>query len=324
LYDLRGQNFDTPIGDCHEIWNKLGELHENFVRWHWDKAGRSLDLQTPELFSEKIEWLKLNDHRELYIQFCDKLAVRDYVLERTGDPCIFNKIYGSYDRAENIPIDKMPDKFVVKANHFSGGNLICHQDTLKRLECRDMLNKYVESIYSFDGGEWPYWHVKPKLLVEEYLEDQFSQLVDYKVFCFEGEPRIVMVCMDRNTDTKKLYLDTNWKVQPFMDSKYSKIRSGLSVEFPRPESLDKMLNYANILAYGTAFLRVDFYDLFGECRFGELTLYPEGGVGEGVNFVPDEWNYTLGKWLKIPPPCSQRSVAYGIDNETIRRLNLHI
>ena len=214
------------------------------MRWHWGKSGRQLDLHSPKLFSEKIEWLKLNDHRRSFIQYCDKLAVRNCVLERTGDSKILNLVYGSYDRAEDIPVDDLPNRFVVKANHYSGGNLLCDQNTLRRNDNRNTLNGYIDSIYSFDGAEWPYWHVKPKLIVEEYLEDQVSQLVDYKVFCFGGEPKIIMVCMDRHNKTRKSNLGIDWNVQPSLNHNYSMISSKSTVTFPRPESLDIMLRYS--------------------------------------------------------------------------------
>ena len=294
----------------HVIWTKFSALHEMIVCDNWRRKSRVLELSEPRTLAEKIEWLKLNDHREEFIQFTDKLAVRDYVLEKTRNSNLLNYTYGVYDRAEHIPVNELKLPFIVKANLRSGGNLICDSPESLNSKSMNYLNKKLYGKFPLYTYQWPYWHTKPKLLVEEYLEDQFAQLVDYKIFCFNGEPRLVMVCLDRSSNLKRLYFDTEWNLLPFLDRKYPAITQFSDGRFPCPGSLNEMLNYAKLLSQDAEFIRVDFYDVFGQCRFGELTLYPEAGEGDGIQFEPDEWNYRLGDWLKLPKPNRNPRMAY--------------
>ena len=310
LLKLKNENNGQLPGEFHVIWTKFSALHEMSVFDNWRRNSRVLNLLEPRTLAEKIEWLKLNDHREEYIQFSDKVAVRDYVLEKTGNSNLLNYSYGVYDRAEDIPINELKLPFVVKANHWSGGNLICDSPESLHSESLSYLNEMLNSIYMLETYQWPYWHIKPTLLVEEYLEDQFAQLVDYKIFCFNGEPRLVMVCLDRSSNTKKLYFDSKWNLLPFLDRSHPAITQFPDGRFPCPGSLNEMLYYAKLLSQDAEFIRVDFYDVFGQCRFGELTLYPGAGNGDIIQFEPDEWNYRLGDWLTLPKPNRNPRMSY--------------
>ena len=271
---------DTP-DENDPIWVRLSSLQESFLELRWLEGKQELDLRHPRTFAEKIEWLKLNDHRELYSRLVDKFAVREYVINSTDNPSLLNALHGVYTNADDIPIDELPSKFVIKANQWSGGNFICTNKDDFNSEVKDRLNRYMNGLYGQDKAEWAYWQIKPMLLVEEYLEDQFSELVDYKVFCFNGEPNFIMVCTGRSLHStlRKQFFDTNWKLLPFLADGYPGI--SLGGNFPSPHSLSEMLQYSRLLSQDAAFVRVDFYDVFGECRFGELTLYPESGLNCG-------------------------------------------
>ena len=310
LLKLQDENNGQLPAENHVIWTKFSAIHEMSVCDNWRMNSRVLNLSEPRTLAEKIEWLKLNDHREEFIQFSDKVAVRDYVLEKTGNLNLLNYTYGVYDRAEYIPVSELKVPFIIKANHWCGGHLICDSPESIRSESLSNLNKMLYGIFNLESYQWPYWHIKPKLLVEEYLEDQFAQLVDYKIFCFNGEPRFVMVCFDRNSDTKKLYFDTEWNLLPLLDRSHPAITQISDGRFPCPKSLNEMLHYAKLLSQDAEFIRVDFYDVFGQCRFGELTLYPGDGSGDVVQYEPDAWNYRLGDWLTLPKPNRNPRLAY--------------
>ena len=301
--------FGSSPDTSSQIWNRLCDLHELYIRMNWSDRGRPLNLSRPSTLAEKLEWLKLNDHREVHITMTDKLAVRDYVLSKTNNPALLNCVYGVYKRADEIPIDQLPSKFVLKTNHWSGQNFICRDKSEFGLSERDRFTNMLSSTYARESVEWPYWKIEPKLFVEEYLEDQFSELVDYKVFCFNGTPKLILVCMGRFGTSKLriLYFDSEWKLQPIEGSSlYSRIPAGQ--DFPRPKSLNEMLQYASLLSQDAAFVRVDWYDFFGECRFGELTLYPDSGVGCVVS--PEHWNFVLGSWLHLPKSNRNPWMAY--------------
>ena len=268
-----------------------------------------LNLSDPKTLAEKIEWLKFNDHNELSIQLCDKLSVRDYVVEKTGNAMLLNRlIVGPCDSANEIPLADLPERYVIKMNHWSGDALIndgtkpIQQEYLNEIDTRLKLR-----LGGFKKAEWPYWHITPQVFVEEYLEDKFGQLVDYKIFCFNGEPKLIMVCKDRQIKVKKFFFDTDWTPIPITDPKHPKIDEGSN--FPKPESLDEMLRHAASLSEDFVLVRADFYDVFGECRFGELVLYPECGIY--CHFKPEEWNKVIGSWLILPEANRNPRFAFG-------------
>ena len=176
----------VSIPEDEQFWSIVAEIRELIIRKRWLRKRWKIDLNNPHTLAEKIEWLKLNYHVPLYIQLSDKLAVRDYVRERLGSQAesVLNHIHGVYHSVKDIDFDNLPDKFVVKTNHGSGGNVICHEKGTFDRSRLDRLEQSLRRKFGVHKVEWPYWHIKPKILVEEYLEDQFNQLVDYKVFCF--------------------------------------------------------------------------------------------------------------------------------------------
>ena len=308
------QNYKDKMGGTPDendpIWVRLSNLQESYVELRWLNRKRMLNLSHPRTLAEKLEWLKLNDHRKVHQRLVDKFAVREYVINSTGNPDLLNALHGVYSSADEIPIDELPSKFVIKANQWSGGNFICINKDDFNSEVKKRLNRCMKRIYGQEKVEWQYWHIKPMLLVEEYLEDQFYELVDYKVFCFNGEPKIIMVCMERYSQStmRRLFFDRAWNLMPFLDYRYPAITLGRN--FPRPHSLSEMLQYARLLSQDATFVRVDFYDVFGECRFGELTLYPESGLD--CWFHPNEWNFTLGDWLHLPEPNRIPQMEYSV------------
>ena len=289
------------------IWVRLSNMQESYITLRWQEHKKKLNLSHPRTLAEKLEWLKLNDHRKVHQVLADKIAVREYVINATGNSDLLNVLHGVYSNADDIPIDELPNKFVIKANQWSGGNFVCTNKDDFNAKVKGKLNLYMNGLFGQDKAEWPYWHSKPMLLVEEYLEDEFSELIDYKVYCFNSEPKFIMVCMGRiQSAMRRLIFDTDWNLMPFLNYRYPAI--SLGGNFPRPHSLSDMLQYSRLLSQDAAFVRVDFYDVFGECRFGELTLYPESGLG--CWFHPNEWNFTLGDWLQLPEPNRNPKMAY--------------
>ena len=308
----------------HNIWSEFRELHRRTVEEHWLRKSRKLNLSKPSTIAEKIEWLKLNDHQEKFIQFTDKLAVRNYVIEKTRNPKLVNLLYGVYDNVNSVNVQSISSQFVIKPNHSCADVLAFSTPAQFDTESKRFLDRRLKRIHGLQNYQWPYWHIKPVLLVEEYLKDQFSQLVDYKIYCFNGKPKFVKVIMDRRLQKKIKLFDLEWNPMPFVDlvcmKNYTSISDSKS--FPCPKSWDEMLLTAQLLSQNTSFVRVDLYDIFGECRFGELTLYPASGAGDAVHFYPDQWNYKLGEWLKLPSANLNPRMAYahGLGNfENLQR-----
>ena len=296
------------------LYDRIASLQLAYVNFAWSSKGRRLNLHSPETLAEKIEWLKFNYHKSLLIQLADKIAVRKYVVHKVNTSRILTHVHGCYSSTSEIPFDILPKKYVIKTNHWSG-DIFCQDKFFdsKRLE---KIDKRLLSIYGTKNAEWPYWHIKPRVYVEEYMEDQFEQLIDYKIYCFNGIPKLILVGKDRYRSERQQvsYFDENWKLMPFGKAKAPHLKEGQ--KFPCPDSFDNMLHYASKLSEKLPLARVDFYDLFGKCMFGEITLYPASGIG--CDFYPDSWNYRVGEWLELPIACRNFQLAYGV-SETLRQ-----
>ena len=256
-----------------------------------------LDLENPQTFNEKIQWLKLYDRNPLYTTLVDKVAVKEYVANIIGKEYIIPTI-GVYNNAEEIDFNKLPNQFVLKCNHNSGlGMYICKDKrNLNIKKIKKELLKGLKQDYYMTNREWPYKNVPRKIIAEQYMEDgQTKELCDYKFFCFNGRPVFCQVISDRSTNECVDFFDMNWQHQNF---------TGLTKEFPncaiepiRPISFDKMKKACEVLTKNIPFIRVDFYEINGKMYFGELTFYPASGFGK---FHPNEWNKKIGDWLVLP------------------------
>ena len=255
---------------------------------------KKLKLDNPATFNEKLQWLKLYDRRPEYTTMVDKYEAKKYAAERIGDQYIIPTL-GVWDRFDDIDFEQLPDQFVLKTTHDSGGVVICNNrasfDTLK---ARYTIEHSLKRRYFLNTREWPYKDVKPRIIAEQYLVDESGyELKDYKLMCFDGEVRCSFVCSNRYSKTGLCvnFYDRNWEPMPF-ERKYPKNIK----ETPKPQCYDAMLAAAEKLSEGTRFLRVDFYECNGKMYFGELTFYPGSGMEE---FRPEEWDYKLGEELRL-------------------------
>lgn len=261
------------------------------------KMGRRLNLTNPKRFSEKLQWLKLYDRKPEYTKMVDKITAKEFVAKKIGNQYIIPTL-GTWSRFEEIDFDMLPNKFVLKTNNGGGssGVIICKDKTLldKKTAKQKLDNSLKQNIYQF-LREWPYKDVEPKILAEELLEDFGPHgLMDYKVFCCEGEPRMVKVNYDVATDYHVSWYDLDWnKIEG--TTIFDPIDN--SVDIARPALLDELLDKSRILSKGTHFLRVDFYCVNGGLRFGELTFFPGSGFEP---FEPDTFDIEIGQWIKLP------------------------
>lgn len=304
-YKLNSGNFPD---ESHKVWIRLERLIRSVIESNWSRSGYHLNLNNPKSMAEKLEWLKLNYHDELQFDIVDKVVVRDYIDRTTGNSGLLNEILTLYDCVEDIDTSLLPEKFVLKPSHWSGNVFTISTDNPLNPQNASTLSDCLCRRYSgvMSGAEWPYWSAhSPKLIAEKYLEDQYSQLVDYKWFCFGGVPRFVMVCKDRFVDHKRCFFAPDWNPLPFSDYKYPAFPPE---EIPPPKSLDQMHAVARQLSRNFPFVRVDLYDIEGICKFGELTPYPEAGIG--CRFIPENWNEKIGSWLELPEPKINPHLAY--------------
>ncbi len=256
--------------------------------------GKKLNLGNPQTFNEKLQWLKLYDRNPEYTMYVDKYAVREHIKNSIGEEYLIPLI-GVYNSVEEIDWDELPDKFVLKCTHGSQCNIICSDKSRLNIEeSKAKLKKWMNRNWFWYGREWPYKNVKPRIICEKYMVDESgTELKDYKVFCFNGTPRLIQVDFNRFTEHRRNLYDTNWnQIDGFFH-----FPSDRSVEIAKPKQLNTMLKLAENLAVQTVFSRIDFYLIYEKIYFGEITLYPESGFGK---FSPSELDSRLGSWITLP------------------------
>lgn len=243
----------------------------------WKKVmGYELDWRHPRTFNEKLQWLKLNDQNPLYTTLVDKYRVKQWVADKIGEQYVIPTlaVYGSVDE---INLDALPERFVLKCNHDSGSVVICKDKASFDLEeAKRKLSGALKENFYWKAREWPYKEVQRCVFAEQYLEEnEGGGLVDYKFFCFHGDPDCVMVCVDRHIKQPKFYFfDKNWNLRR-LNIRGKEAPDDFSL--PQPPMLDKMFELAGALSVGIPFVRADFYDVGGDVKFGEMTFFPEGG-----------------------------------------------
>lgn len=255
--------------------------------------GKKLNLENPQTFNEKLQWLKLYDKKPEYTQFVDKYEVRKYIANTIGEEYLIS-LLGVYDNFDEIDFDVLPNKFVLKPNHTSGNVYICKDKSqINYIELKKEVNMWLKRRYYWMHREWPYKNVKPKIICEKYMVDESGiELKDYKFMCFNGKVKCSFICLNRNSSNGlniDIY-DINWNPMPFGRPNHP--NSGTVI--PKPNNFDKMVRFAEKLSKDIPFVRVDFYEINGQIYFGELTFYPGAGFEE---FTPESYDYLLGSWI---------------------------
>lgn len=273
--------------------NKLKKLiisDEKYVKYiYYKKNNKKLDFTNPKTFNEKINTLKITDRNDFYSKLVDKYEVREYVSEKIGSKYL-NQLYGVFDSVADIKLDNLPEKFVLKTTHDSGGVIICKDKAKVNWKLEFKKFKYrLKTNYYYLSREYHYKNVRPRIICERLLEDE--NLFDYKLFCFDGKVDFIQVDVDRFTNHTRNIYDKNWKLQDFGIC-YDK--SNKVIE--KPLNLDEMIECAEKLAQKIKFCRVDFYSVNNKLIFGEITFFPEAGLGK---FIPNEYDQIIGDKLKI-------------------------
>lgn len=275
---------------------------EDFLKMQFKNVfGYPLDLEHPKTFNEKLQWLKLYDRKPEYTMMVDKYEVKHYVASLIGAEYII-KTLGVWDSFDKIDFAKLPNKFVLKCTHDSGGLIICtDKSKLNLTYAKKKIEKSLSNNYYMQNREWPYKDVKRRILAEEYIEnDTNSDLVDYKLMCFNGKVKATFTCTSRHSQDglKVTFYDSDWNMMPF-ERYYPKEK----IPLPKPSSYSEMVRLAEILSKNIPFMRVDFYEIKGKPYFGELTFYPGSGMEP---FTPSEWDEKFGEWISLPDKREDR------------------
>ena len=272
-----------------------------YLKWIYRiKMGRRLNLNDPLTFTEKIQWLKLNDRKPQYTSLVDKYAVKKIVAARIGEQYIIPTI-GEWSSVDEIDWKALPNQFVLKTTHGggSGGVIVCNDKSRLDIDkAKKKLKKSMNTeIYPL-LREWPYKNVTKKIIAEKYLSDHKNKdLIDYKWYCFNGEPRFCQVIRDRNSSETIDFYDEEWGHQEFTGLLAIDDNIGMK-PLQEPATLKEQFLIAKELSKDLSpFVRVDLYEIEGKVYFGELTFYPASGLGF---FEPKEWDLKLGQMIRLP------------------------
>lgn len=277
-----------------EFYKKTGRDLSYAQTFYRLKNNQKLNLESPEEFTEKIQWLKYNLYTEDYKDFVDKYEVRKYVEKTIGNQYL-NELLAVYEDADLIDFDQLPDKFVLQLTHGSGYNVIVEDKSDMNSEnVKSKLNKYLSMNYFNKYRERIYKNIKPRIIAVKYLEQpEHDYIIDYKFYCIHGKPECVWVKTFDSGKFRNAYYTTSWeKILP--DENNSDF---LTKDIPKPDTLDKMIELAQKLSTGFIFLRVDLYSIGGKIYFGELTFFPWGG---NRSLTVEHLNQDLGKLMLLP------------------------
>lgn len=261
------------------------------------RVGRKLNVRNPETLNEKLQWLKFNYRFPLQSIVSDKLLVRDYVKEKIGEKYLI-PLLGSWKEYSDIDFSALPNQFVLKCNHDSGGLVVCtDKEKLNHEEAKRKIEKSLKSNFFYIGREYQYRNIKPMIICEKFISDNGKVPMDYKIYCFNGKPDVILVCRDRfskNTHRASyLFFDQKWNFQP-LDKGDENLQD---VDIPKPENLDEMIEIAKKLSEDFVFARIDLYNIKGKIYFGEITLSTNSGFDPDIKYETD---LMFGKKLEIP------------------------
>ena len=256
---------------------------------------KELDLDNPKSFNEKLQWLKLHNRKKEYNMMVDKYEAKKYVANIIGEEYIIPTI-GVYDKFEDINFDKLPNQFVIKCTHDSGGLVICKDKTkLNICEAKKKIKKSLKTNYYIAGREWQYKDIKPRIIIEKYMEDKNNETMrDYKFFCFFGVPKLMYLSegLEDHSTARMSFYDMDFQLSDCKRSDYKQ----LDYVPEKPKTFEKMKKFAALLSRDIPHLRVDFYEINGHLYFGELTFSTCSGF---IPFADEEWNLKLGSWIKL-------------------------
>jgi hypothetical protein len=257
------------------------------------RMGKPLNLDNPQTFTEKMQWLKIYDSTFLKTYCTDKITVHRYCAAKLGRD-IFIPILRVFDNTEQINLDNLPNGIVFKCNHGSGYNIICRpNESINIVSVKSKLSKWLNEDFSTRNGvELHYKLIPRKILIEPYMNDGHLDLVDYKFYCINGTPIFCQVISDRNTHETISHYTDGWKYAP----QYDWVEYDSLPNIPRPDFYTEMLSIASRIAADFKLVRVDFYVIANTLYLGELTFTPNSGFH---HFKQPSIDIELGNMLKL-------------------------
>lgn len=259
---------------------------------------KAINIQQPRSFNEKVQWLKLYDPmNSLKTELSDKYAVRNWIENKLGKEYLI-PLLGVWKDVSDIDLSTLPDKFVLKTNHGCGTTMIINNKAeVDWAEIKKQYDEWLSANYAFFSFEPHYRDIEPRIIAEEYIEQNDGNLYDYKIHCFNGKPLYILVIGNRDLKQhigQGAYYDLEWNLQSFTSNAYPVYKQLL----PPPKHLKEMIKIAEILSKDFAYVRVDLYELDnGDIKFGEMTFTPSSGI---YTWNPPKMDEEWGTLLKLP------------------------
>jgi len=264
---------------------------------YWFRMKKKLNLNNPTLYSEKMQWLKIYNRKDIFTKLVDKYEVKNIIADTIGKQYIIPTL-GVWDSFEEISFDNLPEQFVLKCTHDSGGLIICRDKKKFDFDhAKGVINKCLKANFYWSSREWPYKNVKPRVIAEQYMEEESGSgeigLTDYKFFCFNGTPKLLYVSrgLENHSTARISFYDLNGKEMYYHRSDYKPLGS-----IVLPDQFEKMIEIAKILSerIDTPFIRIDLYSIKNRIYFSEITFFPCSGM---IPFEPIGADEELGSML---------------------------
>lgn len=300
-----GYYFITPFKLCYDFIVYRLIPPKAFIRFKYYKAfGAYLNLEEPQTFNEKIQWLKVFYNKSDFHRQCvDKLDVKGLIKELIGPDYVVPLVF-STENPSDIKESNMPDyPVIIKANHNSGGYYIVKdKESVDWKKVRRLCRKWLKENYYYIGKEQQYRNIRPQIFVEKLLIDDVGNIpFDYKVHCVNGKPRMIQIDLNRGTsDHCRSWYNTDWKREPYKWSSIypnGQLTDPCIVEIPKPQKLSEMLKLSESLAEKFPYVRIDWYIINEKIYFGEYTFHHDGGFRP---ILPNKYDFQLGQELKLP------------------------
>lgn len=278
------------------LTKKFGEVKATKIVYKI-RMNKNLNLDNPQTFNEKIQWLKLFWQKKIIVESADKYLVREYVESKNLD-YILNDLYQVCDSFEEINFKKLPDSFVIKTTNSCGTNLIVSDisELPDNNNLKNQINVWLKTDYGKQHIEPHYSLIKPRIIVEKYMSNGDGNLQDYKIFCFNGKPKFILIIDERDLNTgykKRGYYSLDWEYVDIMEiPDHEKLKDA-----ERPVKLKDMIEISKKLSEDFPFVRVDLYEVENKVVFGELTFTPHGGM---ANYYKKGIDNKIGDFLKLP------------------------
>lgn len=277
------------------VYNRMSD--EDFLKKKYKIIfKKDLDLENPKSFTEKLQWLKLYNRKPEYTKMVCKYEAKKYVADLIGEEYIIPTL-GVWDKFDDIDFDALPQQFVLKCTHDSGGLVVCKDKSkLDKAKAKAKIERCLKRNFFYYGREYHYKNVIPRIIAEQYMEDsETKELRDYKFFSFDGEVKAVFIATERGNSAKETkfdFFDADFNHLPFTNG-----HPNADVTPAKPKNFELMKELAGKLSVGIPQVRVDFYEVDGKVYFGELTFAHWSGL---MPFEPEEWDYTFGSWITLP------------------------